>query len=301
MRLCDNRPLFQIIIARASRENGISEAYIEKDYYAISLLKKLISKNNNLVFKGGTSLSVCHHIINRFSEDIDISYDGETITTSERKKIKYNVFLPSINDTGLKLINADTIRSRRIFNRYLCEYESISGTSGTVIAEWATQTPSFPVEVKTAQTIIGKYLDSIGRQDLVELYELGPFETKTLKKERTLVDKIFAICDYHISGLLARQSRHIYDIHQLLPLVPLDDNFLQLFEKVKEYRLNIETCYSAKSDKSISELLLELIEQKTFLGDYVQMTYPLLYDRLQYEECIPPLKEIAMFLKEKGL
>lgn len=302
MRLCDNKQLFVDLIRTVSNKYNILPDYIEKDYYAISLLKELVSKDSNLVFKGGTSLSVCHHVINRFSEDIDISYDREIITTSNRKKIKYDVFIPSIEKVGLKLTNLDNIRSRRVFNKYLCEYSSLQdGIRGSVIAEWATQTPSFPVEIKTAQTIIGQYLESINRKDLVELYGLESFETKTLKKERTLVDKVFAICDYHISKKVTRQSRHIYDIHQLLPLISLDNAFVELFEKVKSYRLNIDTCYSVQRDKPISSLLFELIEKKTFYNDYQTMTFPLLYDHLRYDECVPAIIEIASFLKGRNL
>lgn len=50
-----------------------SPAIIEKDYYVTIILKALAKRAPNLLFKGGTSLSKCHKIINRFSEDFDIS------------------------------------------------------------------------------------------------------------------------------------------------------------------------------------------------------------------------------------
>ena len=50
-----------------------SPAIIEKDYYVTMILKALAKRVPNLLFKGGTSLSKCHKIINRFSEDFDIS------------------------------------------------------------------------------------------------------------------------------------------------------------------------------------------------------------------------------------
>jgi predicted nucleotidyltransferase component of viral defense system len=34
----------------------------------------------HLVFKGGTSLSKAHHVIERFSEDIDLTYDIREIS-----------------------------------------------------------------------------------------------------------------------------------------------------------------------------------------------------------------------------
>ena len=72
--------------------------------------------------------------------------------------------------------------------------------------EWAIITPSFPIEEKTDKSLIGQYFESINRHDLVEKYGLESFTVKTITKERTFVDKIFAICDYHISKKLERQS-----------------------------------------------------------------------------------------------
>ena len=50
-----------------------SPAIIEKDYYVTIILKALAKRAPNLLFKGGTSLSKCHKIITRFSEDFDIA------------------------------------------------------------------------------------------------------------------------------------------------------------------------------------------------------------------------------------
>lgn len=301
MLLLDDKELFIELITNINKVTNIASPYIEKDFLAISILKELVSRNEKFVFKGGTSLSVCQKVINRFSEDIDISYLDEHITVGQRKQIK-QAFFDSIEAVSLKVSNADNIRSRRVFNRYLCPYVSLfGGKSDSVIVEWATQTPSFPVEEKTAQTIIGQYLESIGRNDLIKQYGLERFTVKTITKERTLVDKIFAICDYHISGKLDRQSRHIYDIHQLLPLVKLDDEFLTLFNRVKEYRVNLDTCYSAKDGQTVSSLLDALIEKGTYRSDYNNRTFPLLYDGVTYNTAISSIKLISEFLKKHNL
>ena len=301
MLLSNNKELFIELVNRIFEKTNIQRAFIEKDFLAISILKELVSRNEKFVFKGGTSLSVCQKVINRFSEDIDISYLDEHITVGQRKQIK-QAFFDSIEAVSLKVSNADNIRSRRVFNRYLCPYVSLfGGKDDQVIVEWATQTPSFPIEEKTAQTIIGQYLESIGRNDLVKQYGLERFTVKTITKERTLVDKIFAICDYHISGKLDRQSRHIYDIHQLLPLVKLDDEFLALFNRVKEYRVNLDTCYSAKEGQTVSSLLDALIEKGTYRSDYNNRTFPLLYDGVTYNTAISSIKLISEFLKKHNL
>lgn len=45
----------------------VLEEYIEKDYWLVNILKSILSKDPDYVFKGGTSLSKCYHLINRLS------------------------------------------------------------------------------------------------------------------------------------------------------------------------------------------------------------------------------------------
>lgn len=66
---------------------------VEKDYYVTLILKLLAEQLDLCVFKGGTSLSKGFRVINRFSEDIDITFK-EHIGESRRKKLK-NVVLSS--------------------------------------------------------------------------------------------------------------------------------------------------------------------------------------------------------------
>ena len=55
---------------------------VEKDFWVCWLLKQLFSiaeLEGRLVFKGGTSLSKCFNLIQRFSEDIDLAVDFEKL------------------------------------------------------------------------------------------------------------------------------------------------------------------------------------------------------------------------------
>ena len=301
MLLSNDTETFRLLIENASRDLRIAQLFIEKDFYAISILKELINRDNNFVFKGGTSLSVCQRLINRFSEDIDISYAVDHITTSQKRKIK-QIFFDSIEASSLSVSNPEDIRSRRVFNRYLCPYKSIFNEMGDkVIVEWSIKTTSYPIEEKVAQTIIGRYLESIKRNDLIEKYELGPFVVKTICKERTLVDKIFAICDYHIYKKLERQSRHIYDIFHLLKYVALDEQFITLFKSVKQDRIPLINTPSASGDTPVSVILYDLIKEETFKPDYLKMTTILIYDQIKYDDCISSILRIADFLKQNNL
>lgn len=68
------------ILNRVSSELNIRQReVIEKDWWVTAVLRAMFSLPyaNHLSFKGGTSLSKCWHLIDRFSEDIDIAIDRE--------------------------------------------------------------------------------------------------------------------------------------------------------------------------------------------------------------------------------
>ena len=66
MNLYDNKEDFKTIIINTSENLGMMEAIIEKDYYSMMFLKRLVEYVNNIIFKGGTYLSKCHKIISRY-------------------------------------------------------------------------------------------------------------------------------------------------------------------------------------------------------------------------------------------
>lgn len=291
------------LIRECSKKLNISEQYVEKDYFAISLLSQLCKKREDIVFKGGTCLSKCFKVINRFSEDIDVSLNVEHLSYKERKILVHDDIESSLLETNLNLLNKDNIRSRRWFNQYRGEYNSLVSnfSSNVIILELATQSPSFPEEVKECQTFVGEYLDSIGQHELCVKFGLEKFQVKVQKLERTFVDKIYAISDYQISKKLTRNSRHIYDLHRILPLIELNSSLVDLFAKVREYRLINPTCYSVLGDYKLYNLVDDMINEETFKSDFNNVTKLLLYDDTQYDECVESIKLIQKFLKENNL
>jgi hypothetical protein len=118
MYLHNDKDLFTEVITEANAQTGIAESIIEKDYYVTMILKLLAKSNPDIVFKGGTSLSKCFHLINRFSEDIDITF-SEHIGESRRKKLKYNILKPISDELGMPIENWDSIESDKDYNYYL--------------------------------------------------------------------------------------------------------------------------------------------------------------------------------------
>jgi predicted nucleotidyltransferase component of viral defense system len=91
----------RLVIEAASLKMAVDPVIIEKDLWVTVTLHALFSNilPSIFVFKGGTSLSKVYGIIERFSEDIDVTIDrsifGEHLTlqelaelgTNEREKI----------------------------------------------------------------------------------------------------------------------------------------------------------------------------------------------------------------------
>lgn len=64
-----------------------AEILVEKDTIQSMFLNELSKVNLPFVFKGGTSLSKAYNLINRFSEDIDLSMQKKP-TQTEKKCLK---------------------------------------------------------------------------------------------------------------------------------------------------------------------------------------------------------------------
>lgn len=298
MRL-DKQNTFIDLIKEASKFYDIDTSFTEKDYWVISLLKDIMYEIPDLVFKGGTSLSKCHHIINRFSEDIDISYKDKQPGESARSRINHKV-RDVIANFGLTISNLEQTRSKRIFNRNVIPYESYfinTSVSKNIVVEMAFQTPCFPYEIKKVQTFIGQYLEEIGRNDLVKQYELEPFDVVVQKLERTFVDKVFALADYYISEKEEKQSRHIYDLSMILPHITLNEELATLFKSIHDIRKGMPYCYSAEEGVKIEKVFEELVNKKSFQAAYNKSTFPLLYDGKTYKECEPDLQQIVEYLQ----
>lgn len=72
--LHNGKELFKQVVLLTSEATRIDSGIIEKDYYVTMFLKLLVEKQPQIIFKGGTSLSKCHKLIKRFSEDISFEF-----------------------------------------------------------------------------------------------------------------------------------------------------------------------------------------------------------------------------------
>ena len=285
----EDRELLRDIIITVSEKSGLDQNIVEKDYYVTLLLKELVKGNPNIVFKGGTSLSKAYHIIERFSEDIDITF-AEHIGEARRKKLKYNLLKPISETLDLPISNWDTIESDKDLNHYDFQYSSVVLMENDVLRpyvkiETSLMSYSYPTEQREISSIIYEYLKDDNR-DIVEEFDLTPFVMKVQSLDRTFIDKIFAVCDYYMNGKATRNSRHLYDIYKLYPYIKFEKDFCSLLNEVRVLRskMDIKITPSARFDVDIFQITKELVETDFYLKDYEDSTVKLTCDYVEYQK-----------------
>ena len=264
--LHNDREQFKDAIYLAYDQTGIMVQAIEKDYYVTMLLKLLSEKIPYIVFKGGTSLSKCHKVIKRFSEDIDITIDT-TLSQGQKKKVKQAI-VDSADELGMVIENLEDTRSRRDYNRYVIAYDSVipmesAALKSAVLLETSYTAVSFPTVLLPVHSYIGEMMEKEA-PDAISDFMLTPFEMKVQGIDRTLADKVFAVCDYYLEGKVTKHSRHLYDIYKLLPLVPQNEDFKELVHEVREVRSHSSICPSAAAEVDIPKLIEKIIEEKAW-------------------------------------
>lgn len=294
--LHNEKDLFETAVLEASEAFNIAPVIIEKDYYVTLFLQEIIKRQPNIIFKGGTSLSKCYRLIKRFSEDIDLNLEGEQKPTQGQRRQLTDNIRDIVSDYGFELKNPDEIRSRRDFNRFEIDVHSLFSSEfikHDLIVETSVFLRSYPSVRLTASSFIHDYLKSIGRNDIIEDYDLSPFDLQVQAVERTFIDKLFAICDYYLDGNTDEHSRHLYDLYKMAPIVSVNEDLKQLLLRVREERKEHKTCLSAQDGIILKDCLQEIIDHNVYQKDFESITVPLIFEDVLYTEVKDNLKKIA--------
>lgn len=260
------------ILDRVSSELKIRQReVIEKDWWVTTVLRAMFSfpYANHLSFKGGTSLSKCWHLIDRFSEDIDIAIDREFLgfsgTLSKTQvsdklrraacsfvrdtmqydlaeqlynngiaedKFKVNVNITPVTTTDPEVININ--------------YDSVLSFSIDGIDGNRYILPKVKVEVSgrsMSEPVSDIAIDSM----IDQVYPKAPFAepkfmVRAVLPERTFLEKLFLLHEEFAKPKdlirVERMSRHLYDIGQMLktPIAERAINDADLYRQVVEHR-----------------------------------------------------------------
>ncbi len=257
---------------------------VEKDTIHSMILLELSKSNIPFVFKGGTSLSKAYGLIERFSEDIDLSLSRKP--TESEKKMTKNIIMDTAGMIGLILTNPDDVQSRHSYNKYVFEYESLfSDTPLELIIETSFYQMVYPIEKHAVNSYVGDYC----KERKIKLpipFEAADFEMQVQTLERTFIDKVFAVCDYWLRDMQDRDSRHLYDIAKLLPEIDIKPEITGLIDAVRKDRMLSKNNPSAQAEHIIPEMLKEIISSHFYEFDYNTITRKLLYEDMSYDDAI---------------
>lgn len=252
MILHHNQKLFSETIRSTSEHLKIIQNFIEKDYWITLVLNRIAnsSQNENIVFKGGTSLSKAYKLINRFSEDVDIAVNNvKSFSGNQIKTLIRDVEKEMTSDLREIEIAGTTSKGSR-FRKSVFEYQSIDTKNiiNKLIVEVNSFANPYPFLKLPISSFIHDFLMASNNEKIIEEYKLQPFELNILDKRQTLLEKLVSLIrfsfDENTIESVGSKIRHFYDIYYLLQ----DDETLR-FVKSEEF---IKQFYSILNHDKIS-------------------------------------------------
>lgn len=220
-------PEYEQAMLRAAREYGVSEQFIEKDYYVTEILRIVQERfGSQAMFKGGTSLSKGWGLITRFSEDIDLFVDPQKFDPPAGKK-RMDRILKSLTESvaahpALTWLTAESRTigglGREDYFAYDTKFAALPGIRAAVRLEPGVQSGTFPTQVVPITSLIGSFLRYQERDDMAD--DLAGFDMTLLHFRRTFVEKMFAlhgkVVRFAAEGHpVARDARHYADLYVL--------------------------------------------------------------------------------------
>ncbi|MBF2709555.1 nucleotidyl transferase AbiEii/AbiGii toxin family protein [Flavobacterium soyangense] len=236
MKLHLNKNLFQDAVRITAQQMNIQPEFVEKDYWVTYALHTIFNNEigNDTVFKGGTALSKCYKMIDRFSEDIDLVVlrrEGETDNKLKAKlKTIGNVVAEVLAEVEIATITHKVGMIRKTAHTYNKEFEGNYGQVRDVIVLESTWLGYYePYTNRMLHSFIGEMMINNGQSDIAEANGLLPFEVRVLEPTRTLCEKIMSLVRFSYGENpmddLKNKIRHTYDLHQLLQQKEFSDFF----------------------------------------------------------------------------
>lgn len=252
------------ILEQTSVRTGYIVQAVEKDWWVTTVLEALFSLPfaNQLSFKGGTSLSKCWGLINRFSEDIDIAVTREQlgfIGVLSKNQINDRVRralcsfvreeLPEQIDNMLLSMGiprewfktevittpVSTVDPESIFIHFNSLFPAVEYMPASVKIEVSGRSMSEPVETVAIKTLVAELFPAAPYAD-------SAFSVTAVAAKRTFLEKAFLLHEtFHQPGVpprVERMSRHLYDLEKMMD-TPVETEALadtSLYRDIVEHR-----------------------------------------------------------------
>lgn len=313
------------IIEDLSRKVGLSPVAIEKDWWVTMVLKALFSTPfaSHLSFKGGTSLSKCWNLIERFSEDVDIAIDREflglsgelsktqisdklrrascsfvreTMKTEVEKQLSELGIDESLFDVKVNITPITTTDPEIIEVHYHSIFSEVSYIQSRVLIEVSGRSMNEPIEEVEINTMISHAYPNTSFME-------KPFLIRVVSPKRTFLEKVCLLHEEFSKSSIVevrsdRMSRHIYDLEKLMDTEIAKEAMsdIELYKSVIEHRKKFIGLkgfdYSTLSPQTISfvppaEIML------SWEGDYATMQQSMIYgESLPFNKLIERITEL---------
>lgn len=237
MKLHENKTLFRQAVQFTADQMKIPAIYVEKDYWVTYALFTIFNNEigKDTVFKGGTALSKCYKMIDRFSEDIDLVVlrrEGETDSKLKSKlKAVSTVVETVLPEVAIEGITHKMGMNRKTAHSYNKEFKGDYGQVRDVIILESTWLGYYePYTTKSIVSFVGQMMLDNKQSEIAQENGLLPFELLALEPIRTICEKIMSLVRFSYGENpiddLKKKIRHTYDLHQLLK----QEEFLKFFQ-----------------------------------------------------------------------
>lgn len=237
MKLHHNIPLFRDAVRVTAQQMNIPPEFVEKDYWVTYALFTIFNHDigKGTVFKGGTALSKCYSMIDRFSEDIDLVVlrrEGETDSKLKAKLKAVSTFIEAVlPEVTIEGITHKMGMNRKTAHAYNKEFKGDYGQVRNVIILESTWLGYYePYTTKSIVSFVGQMMLDNKQADIAKENGLLPFDLLALEPIRTICEKIMSLVRFSYGENpmddLKKKIRHTYDLHQLLK----QDEFFKFFQ-----------------------------------------------------------------------
>jgi hypothetical protein len=210
---------FDDLLNQAAQTLNLPLAFVEKDYWVTYVLYRLKKENiDDVIFKGGTSLTKGWNLLDRFSEDIDLLFVPSTLPKEKQKKRLKKIQEIVCSFKGLVFDKAESTSGGHFRTDCYSYKRKTKDLPGGILPyiklEMGFRGGEAPADERTIQSYIGSVLEKAGAIALAD--DVGSFLFKILDQRRTFVEKIFAIHTAFERQKIKENFRHYYDVHILL-------------------------------------------------------------------------------------
>ncbi len=309
------------IFDQVSERSGLPVYAVEKDWWVVQTLRLIFQMDiaPYVVFKGGTSLSKAWNIIERFSEDIDLSLDRSflgfeqelsksQVTKLRKKSFKYisEEFYPALTqqfiDNGFLdvVIKMREARSTDQDPLIIEIYYPMATTQSEyveprVLVELGSRSLKEPNTQKEITSLVSEYFADKEFADTA-------ISITTVNPERTFLEKVFLLHEEFQKPInkirVDRMSRHLYDIERLMrtDFFDLALRSKDLYQDIVNHRKSITAIrgidYTLHQPKTINPIPPDEII-KEWEVDYAEMCEAMIYgDKLPFEELMSRIKQL---------